>query len=414
MRDSEFTAASIGAAVAGWMGFFVGPNTVLSSTQGLFMVPIAHAFGLSRTAISAVMLLSPLTVTAVLPFAGRAMDRWGLRRVLIPALLLFAVLHMALSGVQSIWQLLLVMFLLGITAGVHSSVGYAKLIAQWFGRHRGAVLGVCVALGSGAGSALLPQLMRVMIADHGWRGAYLVLGALIMVLGVPTMLALLKEAPLKASTAGASAEDVAQPGLTRAQALRQPNFWLLYAAVLLTSTALLGTVMHAYPMLTERGFAPQIATWAVSCMYIGTVVGQLSFGFAVDRINSPRTALPFFLCALIGVLIVHSAESNATVFAGAVLAGVGLGAENGLAAYLTSRYFGLLAFGSIFSWTFSAATLGAGLGLILMGIVHDVAGDYRPMRLIFGIFVAIAVVCIGLLGPYVYPSGRGKQVHSSL
>lgn len=408
MRDSEFTTASIGAAVAAWMGFFVGPNTVLSSTQGLFMVPIAQTFGLNRTAISAVLLLSPLTVTVVLPFAGRAMDRWGLRRVLLPGLVLFALLHMALSRVQSIWQLLMVMFALGITAGVHSSVGYAKLISQWFGRHRGAVLGTCVALGSGAGSALLPQLMRAMIADHGWRGAYVVLGLIILVLGLPTMLLLLHEAPLPILAAGSASDGAMQPGLTRAQALRKLNFWLLYAAVLLASTALLGTVMHAYPMLTERGFTPAIATWAVSCMYIGTVLGQLSFGFVVDRIDSPRTALPFFLCAFVGVLIVHSAARNFTLLAGAVLAGVGLGAENGLAAYLTSRYFGLRAFGSIFSWTFSAATLGVGVGLILMGVVHDVTGDYRPMRWIFGVFLAIAVLCVSLLGPYVYPSGRAR------
>jgi uncharacterized membrane protein len=68
----------------------------------------------------------------------------------------------------------------------------------------------------------------------------------------------------------------------------------------------------------------------------------------------------------------------------------------------------LRAFGSIFSWTFSAATLGVGVGLILMGVVHDVTGDYRPMRWIFGVFLAIAVLCVSLLGPYVYPSGRAR------
>jgi MFS family permease len=305
------------------------------------------------------------------------------------------------------------MFALGITAGIHSSVGYAKLISQWFGRNRGTVLGLCVALGSGAGSALLPQLMRVMIRDHGWRGAYLVLGTLILVLGVPTMLLLLKEAPVRHLTGVQTADNLKPPGLTASQALRQRNFWLLYAAILLTSTALLGTMMHAYPMATERGFTPQIATWAVSCMFIGTVIGQMSFGFVVDRVESPRTALPFFICALIGVWIVHSAAGNVTLLAGAVLAGVGLGAENGLAAYLTSRYFGLLAFGSVFSWTFSAATLGAGLGLILMGLVHDVAGDYRPARLLLSAFVAMAVVCVSLLGPYVYPSGASRRAQSS-
>jgi len=61
MPDSEFTKGSVGAAMAAWMGFFIGPNALLAATQGLFMQPVATAFGLNRTSISAVMLISPWT-----------------------------------------------------------------------------------------------------------------------------------------------------------------------------------------------------------------------------------------------------------------------------------------------------------------------------------------------------------------
>jgi len=116
--------------------------------------------------------------------------------------------------------------------------------------------------------------------------------------------------------------------------------------------------------------------------------------------------LPFFIAALIGVLIVHSAARTFSLLIGSLLLGVGTGAENGLAAYLTSRYFGLRGFGNIFGFMLAAANLGIGVGLMLMGIAHDLAGDYGPMRMVFGAAMALAVLCIGLLGPYVYPSGR--------
>ena len=406
MSDPEFTRDSARAAFVAWMGFFVGPNAILSSTQGLFMVPMATSFELNRTLISVVLLISPLGVTLCLPAAGRAMDRFGLRRVIIPGLLLFGGLSMLLAATRTVWQLVALSALISVTAAMHSSVGYAKLIAQWFDRRRGTVLGLTVALGSGLGSALYPQLMRVLIKDYDWRIAYVALGAIVLVLGLPVMLLALRE-PAKSAQTSQAAAAAPLVGATLREALHGPTFWLVFSAILFTMTALLGTVLHAFPMLTERGFSAAIATTAVSCVFLGSVAGQLSSGLLLDAWPSPRAALLFFVVALIGVLIVHSTTHSATLLAGALLLGTALGAENALAAYLTSRYFGLRAYGSIFSWAFAAACLGAAVGLVLMGLAHDLTGSYAPMRWIFGAFVGIGVLCTALLGPYVYQARAG-------
>jgi MFS family permease len=402
MRESEFTRPAIGAAVAAWMGFFVGPNAILASTQGQFMTPLEQTFGLTRTMVSVVLLLSPLGVTLCLPAAGRAMDRWGLRRILLPGLVLFGGLHIVMSQARSLWQLVSLMSLISVAAAMHSSVGYAKLVAQWFDRRRGTVLGLAVALGSGLGSALYPQLIRVLIGTYSWRAGYIGLGTVVLVLGFPLLWALLREPKARHSRASPLKQGEHLPGATRGEALRGLTFWLIFTSILLTMTALLGTVIHAYPMLTERGFSPTIAATTVSCVYLGSIAGQISSGLLLDSWQSPRAALPYFILALIGVLTVHSAVHTATLLVGAAMLGTALGAENALAAYLTSRYFGLRAYGAIYGWTFAAACLGAALGLLLMGAVHDLAGDYRPMRLVFGAFVAVSVLCILLLGPYVY------------
>ena len=49
-------------------------------------------------------------------------------------------------------------------------------------------------------------------------------------------------------------------------------------------------------------------------------------------------------------------------------------------------------------------SIGIGVGLMLMGIAHDLAGDYGPMRSVFGAAMVLAVLCMALLGPYVYSS----------
>jgi hypothetical protein len=68
--------------------------------------------------------------------------------------------------------------------------------------------------------------------------------------------------------------------------------------------------------------------------------------------------------------------------------------------YLVSRYFGLRAFGEIYSYTFAIFTLGGVVGPPLMGAGFDATGSYS---VVLGTFVVAALTATGLmtrLGPY--------------
>ena len=72
----------------------------------------------------------------------------------------------------------------------------------------------------------------------------------------------------------------------------------------------------------------------------------------------------------------------AVVFVAVVLVGLGLGAELDVMPYMVSRYFGLRAFGEIYSYAFAAFTLGGVIGppahgsrLRCHGVVQSGAGD---------------------------------------
>ncbi len=56
-------------------------------------------------------------------------------------------------------------------------MNYAKAISAWFESTRGLALGIAMA-GVGIGTALDPQIVRVLINHVGWRGAYVGLGVL--------------------------------------------------------------------------------------------------------------------------------------------------------------------------------------------------------------------------------------------
>jgi MFS family permease len=344
---------------------------------------------------------------------GWAMDRFGLRRVLIPGVVLFGLLTLALSAATNIWQFALLQVLLGVAVSMHSSVGYAKVVSLWFDRWRGLVLGLIVALGAGVGQTTMPIVSQWMISNYGWQKAYMGIALLILCFGLPLIVLLVREpghfkpknAASPAGTAGA--EDV--PGVGMAQAVRRPTFWLIFLAIAFGSMTLIGTLQHGVPMLTERGFDVNVATRALSFAFAGVVAGQMTSGMVVNQFNTPKVIVPYFAAALIGLMIVHSVHAEAgapLLFAGALLMGLGLGGEVAQNAYLVSRYFGLKSFGGIYGLTFAASNVGIAIGTFLMGKVHDAAGSYDPMRLVFGLCMMISVLCIAGLGPYVYAHKR--------
>jgi len=88
---------------------------------------------------------------------------------------------------------------------------------------------------------------------------------------------------------------------------------------------------------------------------------------------------------------------------GAVLMGIGQGAELGLAAYLTSRYFGTRHMGEIYGLLYAGATIAAGVGPVLMARAYDYTGSYRPMLLASELALVAVVAFILMLPRYVYP-----------
>ncbi|ABE43992.1 MFS transporter [Polaromonas sp. JS666] len=381
-------------------GLLVGNGPIMQFTFGVFLLPLTKEFGWSRSTTSFALVIG-LTMTALfVPVAGRLIDRFGIRAVTLPAITLFSLSMAALAVfADTPSKFMLIYALMGIAAAGQTPLPYAKAIAAWFDDKRGLALGVAMS-GVGLGAALVPQFAQMLVANVGWKGAYLGLAALTFVVGVCAVGLAVRE-PGKDHRSQAGAGNL--PGLTGRQALRSSVFWKLAISFAAVAFATNGVIAHVVPMLVDRGVGPSVATTALGFAGLALIGGRLLAGFLLDRIFAPHVAAFFFAIPLIGIGILFSNVAPGYAAVAVVMVGLGLGAEVDLIAFLLSRYLGLRSFGEIYGYLFAAFMLGSGAGPYMMGFVFDATGSYTAA--LAGLSGVLVIACLLLLslGKYMYP-----------
>jgi MFS family permease len=365
--------------------------------------------GWSRAEASFALSIGGVSASLLVPLIGRMMDRWGIRRVALPGLVIFAGTLAAVGLSPHSFLIFTLIFTVAQTAGaIQTPVAYAKAISAWFDRRRGLALGIAMS-GIGMGGFVMPLFAESLILHFGWRAAYVGLGAVSLAISFPAMALFIREPEQGEGEIRALRGTVTLPGLTPREALTQARFWRIGIAFFLVAVALAGTVGHVVPLLTDRGVTPEAAAAAFGAFGLSTMTGRFVGGFLVDRIFAPYVAAGFFLAPIAGFLLLASGSGALPVF-GVALMGLGIGTEIDLIAFLVSRYFGQRSFGQLYGWLFMMFLFGATVGRFLGGVVYDLAHSYTPFLIGSAIELVVAVALLSRLGPYAYPVEREPPV----
>lgn len=385
-------------------GVFVSFASIVVYTFGVFLKPLAGAFGWSRGQVSFAFTLAALSVAACSPFIGRLLDRFPARRIVIPCTILYGLAFGSLALLTNhAWHLFGVFVVLGVVGNGTAQLGYARVISAWFDQSRGRALAAVMA-GSGLGSMVFPPMAQALISSIGWRGAYGVLGALILLLGIPLNIAFLYEPEFMPVEKPVRSEDEDEP-LWRS--LLSFRFLAIVLALLLFSFATNGLYAHWSALLTDRGFAPGRAATVLAVAGMAALVSKLSTGFLLDRFFAGRAVAGLLAGCAAGFVSILYGHAVWLAFAAAVLVGAGMGAESDAVPYLLTRYFGLRRFSELYGYTWCVYAVAGALGPLVMGAMFDRTGSYQAVLLASLGMIVLAVVLFASLPAYRY-SPRSK------
>jgi MFS family permease len=391
---------------AGALGLCLGPPVAVYSF-GIFFKSLVTDFHASRASVSFAFTLFNVVAALSVPMTGWLIDRFGARRVILPATVIYAViLLLGMSLGSSIWQFYLFYAALGLASSGTNPVPYGVVVSHWFNRRRGLALGLMM-LGIGIGAIVVPVVAQRLIATFGWRMAYAVLGCAVLLLPLPVITALLQDDPAQRGllpdgdqVTSLSSQPKNTQGLSWPEIWHSPTFWLMICVFFLTGASVHGVVLHLPVLLTDRGLSAEHGAIASAVIGLSLTVGRVLSGYLLDRVFAPRVAILFFGASAIGMVMLWLGSTGTVALAAGFLAGFGMGAEADIIAYLFGRYFGLRAFGIAFGHAFGAFLLAGALGTLLMGAGFDWTHSYTVPLAACCIAMALAVALLTRLGPY--------------
>jgi MFS family permease len=391
----------------------------LRSSTGVLMVPWQDSFGWTRDSISLAAAIGIFLYGLAGPFAAAVMQSFGIRRTLLAAVALMTLATALTLLVREPWQLILTWGVLsGLGSGCVGMVLAATIVNRWFVKRRGLVTGL-LAASTATGTLIFLPALAALTEWGGWRPVVITLTGLLALL-LPAIWFLLPERPsaVGAQPFGADPQAAAAPEPPRAnpfktaigvlfEASKSLNFWLLFGTFFFcgfTTNGLVGT--HMISLCVDNGLAITAAAGLLAMMGVFDLVGTTASGWLTDRYD-PRILL-FFYYVLRGISLIYLPYSDFSLFSLSIFAafyGMDWLATVPPTIRLANQAFGEAKAPIVFGWVFAGHQFGAASAAYLGGALRTSQGSYLEAFVIAGATAVLAGFAALLIGRV----GRGPQ-----
>jgi len=384
----------------------------------LLLPPLIGEFGWDRGLAAGAFSFGFLVSAIISPLVGRLMDSRGPRVVIETGVVLMSLGMLLAPLIAKPWHLYATLgILVGSGTNLMTYTAHSLFLPSWFVRRRGLAMSIAFA-GAGAGAIVLLPWLQGVIVREGWRASCSTLGLLILlVIGPLTLLVrrrpedlgLLPDGDSQAAAAAdkrkaSNVVDAAWAAVdwTLALALRTTRFWWLMLGYFCLVFAWYAVQVHQTKYLTELGFAPLTAAWALGLVSAVAIPGQIGLGALSDRIGRESVwtiaCLGFLICYAALIAMEH-APSNALLYAMVISQGFLGYAAVAIMGPIAAEIFDGPHFGSIFG-TLTVALIGGGAaGPWVTGVIHDVTGSYRLAFVLAIACCAVSAAAIWIAAP---------------
>jgi MFS family permease len=379
---------------------------------GMFSLPvllqsIAHDTGWSVAGISSAMTIGFLAMAFTSMIWGTLSDRFGpLPVVLTGSTVIAASLALASRASSLIeFQLLFGLMVGGATAAIFAPM--MATVTGWFETHRSLAVSL-VSAGMGMAPMTMSPLVAWLVSHHDWRTTMLILSGVVAAIMIPVSLFVRRPPALAAgAVASAAAGAVPQAELTRAQAIRSPQFIILLATNFFCCATHSGPIIHTVSYAISCGIPLVAAVSIYSVEGLAGLFGRIGFGFAGDRFGAKRVLVIGLLVQAFGALAYAFVRDLAGFYSVAALFGFVYAGTMPLYSVLVRENFPLRILGTVIGGTAMAGSLGMATGPLAGGLIYDTFASYAWLYIGSWAFGLGAFFIAMTFRPFPKPEMRG-------
>jgi MFS family permease len=356
--------------------------------------------GWSRADVTAGNMLGKLLIGPAFGLlVGWIIERIGPRKPMIVGLLVAGGAVAALGRFSS-YHLFLALYCLNALGYVLAGpLPNQVLLAQNFKEKRGMAMGVAY-LGIGIGFFCVPQITKLLMAALGWRSALAVLGAIVIVVGMPLVLALRPGDTVTTRSPKA-------PKVSLGQVLSNRNFYLLGLGSFASVGAVGGMNQHLKLLFTldqhrAQAEALNIITWVAGV----SLIGRLGAGWLADRIGPKRVMLMIYVLVASAAMLLVGSPKGPAIYLFAIVFGLGLGGEYMIIPLMAGELFGTAVLGRVMGIILTFDGAAEAMFPWIVGRTHDQTHSYRLGFQILTALAALGAVAVALL------PARGRRAPS--
>jgi MFS family permease len=386
------------AASVGWM--FDGFDIMIYS---MVLAAVLAEFGISKTVGGVLGSLTLLGSAAGGVLFGTIADRHGRRVGIIGSVLTYSLFTAACGLAQTVWQLAVFRFVLGLGMGGAWTTGAALVSESWPDRHRGKAVGVMQSAWA-IGYGLAAVLTAVVLPRYGWRPMFFV--GVLPSLVVFWIHSRIEEPSIWTSSRGNSRASLgvifSAPYRRVTVAMIMLSFCTLYAywAFNFWVPAYLSLPVDQ----SGIGLSPSDVAALLVAMNVGGWFGYVLYGYVSDRFGRRPSFVSYLLIAAALVFVYGQARSALVLLAlGPVVAFFSSGYFSGFGALIAELYPTSVRAAAT-GFTFNIGRVGSALAPLLIASFAERSG--------FGVAFATtsAALLLGALTWFWIPETRGRAL----
>jgi MFS family permease len=320
---------------------------------------------------------------------GRWVERVGPRKAMFAAALCFSGGFFVSALAVATHQFALLLLGYGVLGGVGLGLGYISPVStliKWFPDRPGMATGMAI-MGFGGGAMIASPLATMLMtrfagtAPQGVAPTFVIMGALyfmFMMFGVFSVRVPpdgWTPPPLRSSMQ--TRFGAPDAGVTAMQAIRTPQFWLLWTVLCLNVTAGIGVLGQASPMIQEMfpgAISATAAAGFVGMLSLANMGGRFVWSSLSDVIGRRATYATFFLLGAVLYALIpvtgHAHNVALFVLGYVVIMSMYGGGFATIPAYLRDL-FGTVQVGAIHGRLLTAWSAAGVLGPVLVNYIRE-------------------------------------------